>query len=231
MQHLTRQSDLIPQAVLKTPITVIGAGAIGSFTVLSLCKMGFTDITVYDFDVVSVENMSCQWYRFEDIGRPKVEALAEIIFMFTQVRIRALNEKFLEQRIGSGIVISAVDSMAVRKTIWESIKGKPFIKWLIDPRMAAEYALSYVMAPNDDKDQIAYEKTLYSDANSVQEPCTAKATMYTAAMIAGHVAKQVKDLVTEKPYARVTDWNIGINKQTTWGKPDENPDRRPEVRT
>ena len=31
-QHLTRQLDLVPLHILDTPITVIGAGAIGSWT-------------------------------------------------------------------------------------------------------------------------------------------------------------------------------------------------------
>lgn len=215
--HLTRQLDLLPMGKLNVPITVIGAGAIGSFTVLALAKMGFFNITVYDFDSVSEENMNCQWYRLTDIGRPKVEALKEIIKDFTGTEINAINNRFDKQPV-DGIVISAVDSMAVRKHIWHEVKDNLDVLWLIDPRMAAEYALTYVVSPNETSDIETYEKTLYSDANSVQEPCTAKSTMYTATMIAGHVAKQVKDVVTNSDYARVTQWDIKLNHQITWGK-------------
>lgn len=222
VEHLTRQLDLIPLDKLNEPITVIGAGAIGSFVVLSLAKMGFEDITVYDFDKVSVENMNCQWFRFEDIGKPKVEALADLIFSFTKTKIKIKNEKFEnsnEQIASLGkIVITAVDSMAVRKTIWSACKDNNRIFWYIDPRMAAEYALCFVMDPNNTKDIDSYEKTLYTDENAVEERCTAKATMYTATMISGYVAKAVKDIVTDGQYARVTHWNIGTNNLQNWPK-------------
>jgi hypothetical protein len=221
MDHLIRQSDLIPSNVLGQEITVIGAGAIGSFTVLSLAKMGFWNITVYDFDKVSVENMNCQWFRFSDIGKPKAQALAELIFDFTKLQIKAFSTCYNGSQELRGIVISSVDSMEVRKLIWSKAKDNFRVSWIIDPRMASEYALSYVMDPNDFKDQTAYEKTLYTDENAIHEPCTSKATIYTATMISGHVAKHVKDLVTGKKYARVTNWDIALNKQLTWVKPQE----------
>lgn len=217
LDHLTRQLDIIPVGCLSQPITVIGAGAIGSFTVLSLAKMGFRNITVYDFDKVSEENMNCQWYRISDIGRPKVEALKDAVHSYSGVEINENDKKYEGGRL-HGIVISAVDSMSVRKTIWQSVKDSPFVSWLIDPRMASEYAVSFVMNPNDDKDKESYEKTLHSDEGGVQERCTAKATIYTSTMIAGYVAKHVKDLVTNNPYARVTHWNIGDNVLQNWRK-------------
>ena len=216
-EHLTRQMDILPMNLLPKPITVIGAGAIGSFTVLSLAKMGFSDITVYDFDTISVENMNCQFYRHKDIGKSKVEALRDLIKDFTEMEIKIVNDKFTTQKV-EGIVISAVDSMEVRANIWKQIKGRPFVNWLIDPRMAAEYALNYVIDPNDKKDQITYEKTLYTDAAAVQERCTAKSTMYTATMIAGYVAKSVKDIVTKGDYARVSHWDIAKNNLLNWPK-------------
>lgn len=216
--QLIRQSEIIPSRVLDTEITVIGAGAIGSFVVLALAKMGFNRIAVWDFDEVSDANMSCQWYRTKDIGKPKVVALQELIRDFTGLGIETHDERFEGQRVLSGIVISSVDSMKVRKVIWDAVKGHGGVTHLIDPRMAAEYALSYVMDPHNPKDIKAYEVTLYSDANAVKERCTAKATMYTATMLAGYVAKHVKDLVTGTPYARVTNWNIATNVLQNWTK-------------
>lgn len=218
--HLMRQLDIIPMEKLGESITVIGAGAIGSFTVLALVKMGFENITVYDFDKVSVENMNCQWYRFKDIGKQKVEALADLIYDFTGVGIKVMNEKFDGNPVQVAelgrIVITAVDSMLVRTAIWGVCKDNPRVYWYIDPRMAAEYAMSYVMNPNNTKDIGSYEKTLYSDENAVQETCTAKATMYTATMIAGYVAKHVKDIVCGEKFARVTHWDIKMNNLSNW---------------
>lgn len=215
--HLTRQLDLIDLKHLDREINVIGAGAIGSFVALSLAKMGFYNLHVWDFDQVSVENMNCQFYRVKDIGKSKVKALHDLIEDFTEIKI-IKNEYKWDGAPLAGIVITAVDSMEVRRKVWEHCKQNYNVTMYIDPRMAAEYALSFVMSPHDERDIKAYETTLYTDANAVQERCTAKATMYTVTMIAGYVAKHVKDLVCQKPYARVTHWNIEENTMTNWKK-------------
>jgi molybdopterin/thiamine biosynthesis adenylyltransferase len=210
--HLTRQLKIIPLEVLEEPITIIGGGAVGSFTALSLAKMGFSNITVFDFDKIDVENMNCQFYRFKDIGNHKVLALQDLVKEFTGVDINARNERY-ETGTFKGIVISAVDSMKVRKLIWDNHKETGIgTKLIIDPRMGAESALIYAMNPWDTKDIESYEKTLYTDENAVEEDCTAKSTMYTACMLAGQVCKVVKDyLVKSVPYARTTLWGIKDN--------------------
>jgi len=213
-QVLTRQLDLIPLDVLDEQITVIGAGAIGSFTVLSLVKSGFENITVYDFDIIEPENMSSQFYRIKDIGKNKVDALQDLVKEFTGVEIQVKNELY---KTGTfpGIVISAVDSMEVRKLIWDNHKVSFGTKLVIDPRMSAEFFLCYAMNPLDIQDVESYERTLYTDQDSVQERCTAKATSYTALNAAAHVVKIVKDYLThpEKKYSRTCEWNIAANAQ------------------
>ena len=41
-----RQSDLISESILDTPINIVGAGGIGSLTTLALAKVGFKHIRV-----------------------------------------------------------------------------------------------------------------------------------------------------------------------------------------
>lgn len=220
-EHLTRQLDIIPIAVLGEQITIIGAGAIGSFTALSLAKMGFSNIRVIDYDKIEVENMNCQFYRFSDIGKHKVTALKELVKDFTNVEIEAIVDKYTGGTF-PGIVISAVDSMAVRKLVWDSHKNLGVAtKYIIDPRMGAEVALLYTMCPMKDEDVEDYEATLYDDKDAVQERCTAKSTMYTACMLSGLVAKAVKDVVTKNPYPRVATWAIKENAFQSWSAPDK----------
>lgn len=217
-EHLIRQMDILHPSKTDVPITVIGAGAIGSFTVLALAKMGFSDITVYDFDRIEIENMNCQFYRFKDIGKFKTEALKELVNDFTGVEINAKVEPY-ERGTFKGIVIAAVDSMKVRKLIWDNHKKIAIgTKFIIDPRMGAETALMYTMCPVNNEDIISYEKSLYSDDDAAHERCTAKATMYTACMLSGLVAKAVKDIVTEGPYPRTTTWSIKDNDLDIWTK-------------
>lgn len=206
--HLTRQADLIPEQALGEQITIIGAGAVGSWVTLALAKMGFENLTVYDHDTISIENMNCQFYPIGDIGKPKASTLAQMVHCFTKVEIQAHCKPYEKGRF-PGIVISAVDSMAVRRLIWEEHQGKSFgTRAVIDPRMGAENALLYVMNPMSDADALSYGKSLYADSDAVQERCTAKATIYTANMLSGLVCKAVKDLVTRPDYLRIAQWNI-----------------------
>lgn len=210
-EHLTRQMDIIPLEALNSRISIIGAGAVGSFSSFALAKMGYHDITVYDFDTVSIENMNSQIYRFSDIGKVKVSCLQEIIKDFADIKITAVNAKYAGE-VFQDIVICAVDNMETRKAIFEAHKAMPYITRLfIDPRMAIEYAYIQAFNPND-KDQCAlYEKTLFTDDNAVQERCTNKSTIYTSQLIGATIAKIVKDVTTNKKHINRIMWDIAGN--------------------
>lgn len=218
-EHLTRQLGILPNEKTNVKINVIGAGAIGSFVVLALAKMGFEDIDVWDFDEVDVVNLNAQFYRFQDIGKKKVDALKEIVREFANVEIKT-HDKY-EGGALAGYVISAVDSMAVRGKIFDEQRLSPSCIAILDPRMSAESAALYKVNPMNLDEVAQYELTLYSDENSVQERCTAKATMYTVNLIAGYTAKLVKDLCTAENCIPFLTWNIKADELAVGGKTDE----------
>lgn len=216
--HLTRHIDIINPEQLKIPIHIIGAGAIGSFTCLMLAKMGAEDITVWDYDTVSIENMSCQFYRFKDIGVNKTLALQNLVLEFTGVQIKTKPLRWtpeVEQET-RGLVICAADSMLVRKELFTYCSKDFRIPWFIDSRMGAETALMYVMRPSASTDRTSYANSLYEEKDAVQERCTAKSTIYTANMLSGHVVKAVKDILTKNEYPRITQWSIGMNEMQVY---------------
>lgn len=206
-EHLTRQLDLIPMAALKYPVTVIGCGAIGSFATLALAKMGVENITVYDFDEVSIENMNNQFFRFKDIGSNKATALAALVEDFTGVKINAIPSKY-ETGDLEGIVVVAVDSMDVRAQIFEQVITQPNVRWLVDPRMSAEMYAQYVCRTQVEISKKFYEGYLYPDSEAIAERCTAKSTIYTATLAAGYVAKTVKDIITKGSVQSMVAWDI-----------------------
>lgn len=218
-KYLVRQADIIPLECLTKKITIVGAGAVGSWVSLSLAKMGFTNQEVYDFDEVSTENMNCQFYPIGDIGRQKVDALSDLVHTFTGANIRCFNHKVTKlDKINTDILITAVDSMKVRKLL-DDISIRRFT---IDPRMAAEYASMEVVDMRKNSHVDNYKKTIYSDDEAAHERCTAKATMYTVNLIAGQVVKAVKDIALEQPYIKSYDWNIKDNRIISFcpeGKP------------
>lgn len=213
-EFITRHADILGGEALNKTITIVGAGAIGSFTALALAKMGFQDITVYDFDTIEPENIGNQFFPIECIGQSKVQALKGMVKAFTGIDINAAEHKLDPQSgtITGDYLISAVDSMEVRKFLYEDLCAT---RWLIDPRMSAEYATLYTldMRAGNFKD---YESTLYTDEEAVRERCTAKTTMYTVLMIAGQIVKAVKDTATGNPFIKTMDWSIGSNEMVAF---------------
>jgi hypothetical protein len=176
---------------MGVPVVVIGAGATGSFTALTLAKMGVRNITVYDFDTVEEHNLPNQFYRLCDIGKPKVIALQEIIEQFEGILITVKNEKYRGQRL-SGIVITCVDSMDARLGIWKFVKNNPDVKLYLDSRMGAEVMRVFSVNPIDHFQCSKYEQNLYPSTEALQERCTAKTIMYTVLSLASLLANQVK---------------------------------------
>lgn len=215
--HLTRQLDLIPMKALESArVHIIGCGAIGSHLALQLAKMGLTNLVLYDMDTVSIENMSNQGFRFKDIGKNKATAVRELIHEFCGIDTEAVPRRWTPDDKLDGIVVAAVDDMAVRRLIWEKCQMSFNVQYVIDPRMGAEIALMYTMNPHNDRDREAYETTLYSDKDAVQEKCTAKSTIYTANLLSGLCSKTIKNLICKQDYPRVTQWGIGGNEMLSF---------------
>lgn len=216
---LIRQFDIIPMEVLNTSVTVIGCGAIGSHTAKALAQMGFENLLLIDDDVVEAENLNAQGFALSHLGKPKVECLAQIIEEYTGHKVRA-ERRLYEKGIFPGIVISAVDNMITRRAIWDSHEGRAMETLaVIDPRMGSEQALLYTMNPMSPEDMKTYPKTLYTDDEALREPCTRKATIYTALLLSGMVCKALKDVLTKDTarFPRIVTWSIRDNEMEVLG--------------
>jgi molybdopterin/thiamine biosynthesis adenylyltransferase len=178
----TRQSGLIPDdAVADLTVAVVGCGAIGSHTTEALTKMGVRKIRVFDDDTVDYHNLSNQGYYWDNIGYKKVEALssrlsegtgAELIGEYSRVDSdHVFQEKF---------VVSAVDNMKGRKEIFDSFMNSPTSRYLLDGRMGAMVGQAYFVDKVDIESIERYEKTLFSDEEAYQAPCTEKSTIFCA---------------------------------------------------
>ncbi len=193
MSRFLRQQDVVDQARLaKTPITVIGAGAIGSFVVLGLAKIGAERITVWDPDSVEDHNVSNQWYGPEDVGKYKVHALADLVHRMTGTGITGVSELFTGH-MATAVTLCCVDSMDARVEIWKGMKPRPEL--YVDARMGAEVGKVLCVGALGDW----YEQELYPSSEAFHAPCTARATMYCASGLAALVTAQVANWVTDRP--------------------------------
>lgn len=193
-----RQLDLLdPAEAAKLQVTIIGAGAIGSFATLALAKMGVTKITVYDDDKVEEHNLPNQYYRRADIGKMKVLALQDIVEQFTDIKILAIPKKFTDQKV-SGFVISGVDSMDARINIWQNLKGQ-YPERYLDARMGGEVGELRMVNPKDFTEVDKYEeKHLFPSTEASPGPCTARSTMFCANGLASFIGARVSNFINRR---------------------------------
>lgn len=199
----SRQSDLVDSAIFEEPITVIGAGAIGSFVVLTLAKMGFKRISVYDNDTVGVENISNQFYPYDSVGTSKAYALANMIRDFERLSINVRNFLWTAEHRLSGYVIMAVDTMAVRNQIYRAVKRNSDVYGFIDGRMGGQQGEVYTVDLLDTEQKKVYEKYLWSDTEASELPCTQKAVMYNVLWIASMISNNLRLMLESKPFPKV----------------------------
>lgn len=202
-----RQLDIADPQKLQTPVTVIGAGAIGSEVVKTLAKVGFGQIEVFDDDMVEEHNLPNQFYRMKDIGKPKVEALKELVMDFTEMEIEVHNSLYIDQPCRD-ILIVAVDSMDVRIAIYNHVKRFPNLRLLIDGRMGGEFFSVNTVDMSNPLEKEFYEKTLYSSEEAESLPCTAKAIMYTVGMVSGMIVNQAKRWSLGQKFKKQIDMDI-----------------------
>lgn len=194
-----------PEDHPKASVTFVGVGGIGSFAATAVAKLGVPNITLIDPDIVEVHNAPNQFHRIADAGEPKVAALAAQIEGHIgtsptgyQARI---NEAGNWERDGqgalprdlSGVVVSGLDSMAARKSLWEhKIKMNPQVSLYIDGRIAGELILLYALCPYDVKAIEHYEKTLHSDDDAEPAVCTERGLIDVGFMIGALVSRMVR---------------------------------------
>ena len=212
----TRQSDLVPNEIAKaTSVSVIGVGAVGSHVLEVLTKVGITNITMYDYDTVERHNVANQGFGLDEVGLLKTEAVRLRLLRTTGVDVKVVEGKIEESfPFDTDIVISAVDSMAVRKLLWEGVSDlRSTTQLWIDGRMGALYGVVFSIPLEDMRKVGLYSATLHSDAEGIQAPCSAKATIFCpwwmASMMGATVMKHVAGI--EQPTYRL-DMSFEDNK-------------------
>jgi hypothetical protein len=178
----------------STAVTIIGAGAVGSWTALALAKAGYA-LTVFDDDLVEPSNLGVQLYGPDDVGRPKVGALRDHVYRLTGRSIRAIPARW-DSRPLRGLVVVAVDTMAARRAIYADVHDQPGVPGLLDIRVGQAFGQQpvgalYTIAPNQLGDQMVYESSLYDDDTTDQAGCMTATSPEMAMLAAALVTAQV----------------------------------------
>ncbi len=196
-ERYSRQQYIVPAEILATcKVSIIGVGAIGRQVALQLAAMGISWLQLVDFDDVEISNLVSQGYLENDLGKPKVEATAELCHQINSTaEILPLAEHFHRSMDVGNIVFCAVDNIDMRQLVWDSVKKKVYC--FCDGRMTAE-TLRVLTASNYESKR-HYPTTLSRADEAFAGPCTAKTTIYCANIAAGLMVAQFTKYLQQLP--------------------------------
>lgn len=180
------QQDHVFDPQLARAITVLGAGSVGSQLVLDLARIGCTDITVWDGDIIASHNIPMSAYRLGDLLRPKVVALSELVSDATGLTLKTEQQMWNGQAL-KGTVASCVDSMDTRMKVWQQVKNNPFVDLFVDTRIGAEFISVFAIQPTLPADVAYYEHFLYPSSKAMLLTCGSHGIIFVSGF-AAHAA-------------------------------------------
>lgn len=201
-----RQKELVPaDRIAEKLVTVVGVGAIGRQVALQLAAIGVHKVQLIDFDTVEVENLAAQGFLEEDLGKPKVEAVADMMLKInSDVEVIPMNRRFSRALDAGELVFACVDDIEVRQLIWESVSGT--CELFADARMSAE--VIRIITASDEDSHKYYGKTLFAAEEAYQDSCTAKSTIYCSNIAAGLLLEQLSKFLRGMPMDKDIQYNL-----------------------
>lgn len=107
-------------------VGIAGCGGLGSNCAVALARVGVGHLIIVDFDIISESNLNRQYYFYDQIGSPKIQALKENIERINpQVKVTAINMKLDDQNIKDvfdkvDVLVEAFDRSDQKQIIIES---------------------------------------------------------------------------------------------------------------
>ena len=183
-----RQRDIIPpDRLARCQATVVGVGAIGRQVALQLAAMGVPWLQLIDHDVVEVVNLAPQGFLEDDLGRPKVQATADLCQQINHhLEVHEVRARFRRSETIGNVLFNCVDSIETRRLIWEAVQDR--VEFYTDGRMSAE--VIRVLTAADGPSRSHYPTSLFTAGEAFVGGCTAKSTIFTANIAAGLMLEQ-----------------------------------------
>lgn len=136
MMDLSKSYEFFQPEMCQERIHIIGCGSVGYTVVELLARFGLTKFSLYDFDKVEKHNLANQMFVTDDIGKLKVDAVANHLIAINpdiKENLKVFNEGWHGQKL-SGYVFLCVDNIDLRRKIATENKLNNFIKGMFDFR-------------------------------------------------------------------------------------------------
>ena len=195
-------------------IHVIGAGGIGSWLGLFLMKNEVPEVHFYDDDVVEEHNLYTQFYWPEDLGVPKVEALARFakrMNLTTKIVPHVMRVEKDSDLNFSGVVMSGVDSMDSRiNDIWPHLKFNTDVDLYMDGRIGGDTFHLYALNPSVPDQVRLYEAWPYPGSVAGDAPCSIRSDFHSALALNGHMLKSLTSFARGKRPAEILHGDLAV---------------------
>ena len=134
--NLNKHREFFNPDQFEDDIHIIGCGAVGSTIAEQLTRLGIKRLHLYDFDTVTEHNITNQIYFAQQVGKPKLQALGQILHLINpDIELIYHKEGWKQGTNLSGYVYIAVDSIETRKEIVQDNQYNINIKAMFDTRM------------------------------------------------------------------------------------------------
>lgn len=203
---ISKSYEFFKPEMCQERLHIIGCGSVGSTLAENLARFGLTKFSLYDFDIVEPHNLANQMFSQEDVGKPKVKAVSEMITKINPEIARDLkiyDKGYTSQRL-SGVVFLCVDNIDLRRQIAEAYKANAFVKAMFDFRTALTDAQHFAA---DWKDQKMIRDFIASMQFSAEE--AAAETPVSACNVTLSVAPTIRMIVA-----------AGVSNFVNWAKGD-----------
>lgn len=133
----TADQAAVRERLAEARVGIVGAGGLGSNAALMLVRAGVRALTLADFDVVETSNLNRQMYFPDQLGRPKVQALAEsLLRLEPDLDVRLVYECITSDNLAPlfgdvDVLIEAVDTAEGKamlvETACDQLPATPFV--------------------------------------------------------------------------------------------------------
>lgn len=153
MMDLSKSYDFFQPDKDDAKIHIVGCGSVGSTIAENLARCGVKNMVLWDFDTVEAHNIVNQMFRQQDVGKPKVEALKDILCDINPEITDTIELKpdGWQGKLMSGYIFLCVDNIELRRRIVEKHMDSPYVKAVFDFRTLLESAQHYAADWSDYK--------------------------------------------------------------------------------
>lgn len=167
--NLNKHLEFFDPEDVQANIHIIGCGAIGSNIAELLTRLGIKNLHLYDHDTVTAHNITNQMYYNRHIGKPKLDALEEILLEINpEINITRHANGWTPGTTLSGYIFLAIDSIETRQQIVDENMYNTHINAMFDVRMNLTDAQHFAALWNTQEKQ-TFRKTMNFTSTEAKE--------------------------------------------------------------